>query len=113
MFYPELTTSKPCGEGDLHLDSGRPPGHMHNPAGLYGMLGDALTLYYAYSGSAEALALVPPMFDYVLANGSTPSLAHWSWPGVPYSSSTGGDLYFSGAADEDVLHPPAPLDTWP
>jgi hypothetical protein len=102
FFYPELTTSEPCGEGSLHLDAGAPPGHMHNPAGLYGMLGDALTLYYAYSGDAAALALIPPMFDYVLANGTTPVLPHWVWPGVPYASSTGGDLYFSGAADEDV-----------
>jgi hypothetical protein len=56
FFYPELTTSKPCGEGEMHLDSGAPPGHMHNPAGLYGMLGDALTLFYAYFGDGAALA---------------------------------------------------------
>ena len=91
FFYPELTTSKPCGEGEMHLDSGAPPGHMHNPAGLYGMLGDALTLFYAYSGDGAALALVAPMFEYVLANGTTPSLPHWAWPGVPYASSTGVD----------------------
>eukprot|EP01050_Picozoa_sp_SAG11_P027155 SAG11_NODE_6764_length_1252_cov_1.218560_3_plen_208_part_01 len=67
MFYPELTTSEPCGKGTIRLDAGAPPGHMHNPAGLYGMLGDALALYYAYSGDAAALALVPPMFDFLLA----------------------------------------------
>ena len=67
-----------------------------------GMLGDALTLYYAYSGDASALALFPPMVEYVLANGTTPTLPRWAYPGVPYASSTGGDLYFSGAADEDV-----------
>ena len=55
MFYPELTSSLPCGEGRLHLDAGAPPGHMPNPAGLYAMLGDALYLYYAYSGDVEAL----------------------------------------------------------
>jgi hypothetical protein len=35
FFYPELTTTAPCGQGDLMLDAGNPP-HMHNPAGLYG-----------------------------------------------------------------------------
>lgn len=97
MFYPQLLPTMQCGGGNLSM-----PTYLHNPAGLYGMLGEALMLYYAYSGNESMVDLIAPMFDYVLANGSTPNLTHWAWPGVPYASSTSGDLYFTGVSDVDT-----------
>ena len=60
----------------------------------------------AQEGLVNALSprLDLDFFDYVLANGTTPNLPHWAWPGVPYASSTSGDLYFSGALDVDFYH---------
>ena len=100
FFWPELRTPEPCGAGNL---TAMAPGPS-NPTGMYAMLADALTLYHTYSGDRSVLALIPPLFDYVLANGTTPDLPHWAWPGVPYASSTSGDLYFSGALDVDFYH---------
>ena len=98
FFYPQLTGPHCAGQsGVLH-----PTSHMAQPAGLFGMLVDALSLYHAFSGNRTVLDLIPPLLDYMLQNGSTPNLTHWKYPGVPYASSTAGDLYFSGAADMDV-----------
>ena len=97
FFWPLLETGEPCGAGNL---TAKAPGPS-NPTGMYGMMSDALTLYHAYSGDASVLALIPPLFDYLLANGTTPDLAHWAWPAVPYASSTSGDLYYCGALDVD------------
>jgi hypothetical protein len=100
FFWPELRTPEPCGAGNL---TAMAPGPS-NPTGMYAMIADALTLYHTYSGDRSVLALIPPLFDYVLANGTTPVLPHWAWPGVPYASSTSGDLYFSGADDADYYN---------
>ena len=44
----------------------------------------------------------PALFVFDAARPNRPRLADWAWPGVAYASSTGGDLRFTGAADEDV-----------
>ena len=98
FFYPQLTGPHCAGQSGAL----RPTSHMAQPAGLFGMLVDALSLYYSFSGNRTVLALIPPLLDYMLHNGSTPNLTHWAYPGVPFASSTAGDLYFSGAADMDV-----------
>jgi hypothetical protein len=98
FFYPEMDGAESCGSGEL-----TPSTHMAQPCQLFAMLADALVRYHAYSGATNATVnLLFPMFDYMLANGSTPNSTRWAWPGVPYASSTGGDLYFTGAADIDV-----------
>src|SRR5215472_10153417 len=62
--YPEFNgpndPSKPLFEG-------RP--WAHNPAGLFAMLTDSATLYYAYSGDAVVMDRVREMLDHMLDYG--------------------------------------------
>jgi len=69
----------------------------HNPAGVYAMLVDSATAYYAYSGDRAVVELVQGLLDHQLAYGSTPS--HWAWGGVPYASSDHGAVEYRGAHD--------------
>ncbi|MGD0524153.1 MAG: hypothetical protein ABSE49_03350 [Polyangiaceae bacterium] len=73
-------------------------GWPHNPAGLYAMLADSATVWYAFSGDQAAVDLVVTAVDHQLAHGTTP--ADWDWASVPYASSNPGDVDYRGADDE-------------
>ncbi len=79
----------------LHPVTGHYTAWPHNPAGLYSMLTDSASVYYAYSGDRAPLELARSLVDYQLAHGTTP--ANGSWPRVPYASSNHGALEFRGA----------------
>ncbi len=69
----------------------------HNPAGLYAMLVDSATAYYAFSGDRAVVELAGNLLDHQLMYGSTPS--YWAWGGVPYASSDHGAVEYRGAHD--------------
>jgi hypothetical protein len=69
----------------------------HNPAGVYAMLVDSATAYYAYSGDRAVIELVGSLLDHQLMYGTTPS--HWAWGNVPYASSDHGATEYRGAHD--------------
>jgi hypothetical protein len=69
----------------------------HNPAGLYSMLADSASAYYAYSGDRRVVDLLKGLLDYQLAHGTTP--AAWTWGGVPYASSDHGATEYRGASE--------------
>lgn len=69
----------------------------HNPAGVYAMLVDSASAYYAYSGDRAVVELVQSLLDYQLAYGTTPS--HWPWGSVPYASSDHSATEYRGAHD--------------
>ena len=75
---------------------------LHNPAGLFAMLTDSATAYYAYSGDRRVLDLVRGLLDYQIAHGTTP--ANWEWGGVPYASSDPGATEYRGAHDVLFFH---------
>lgn len=90
--YPEFNgpndPSKPLFEG-------RP--WAHNPAGLFAMLTDSATLYYAYSGDAVAMDRVREMLDHMLEYGTTSITDSWSQ--VPYASSDADNPVYRGGTD--------------
>ena len=101
-----LLTGVPRGPGGLQIllrlqlrGSGHPSpagnGWPHNPAGLYAMLTDSGTAYYAYSGNVAMMNLVRDVLTYQLDHGMTP--ATWAWPGVAFASGDGGSLTYQGA----------------
>ena len=69
----------------------------HNPAGLYAMLMDSATLWYAFSGDRRFLDAALKGIDAALAHGTTP--ASWEWARVPYASSDPGETEYRGADD--------------
>ena len=69
----------------------------HNPAGLFAMLADSASAYYAYSGDRRVVDLEKGLLDYQLAHGTTP--ANWKWGNIPYASSEHGATEFRGAAE--------------
>jgi hypothetical protein len=71
----------------------------HNPAGLFSMLTDSSSTYYAYSGDRKVVDLVKGLLDYQLAHGTTP--ANWKWGNMPYASSDHGATEFRGAHESD------------
>jgi hypothetical protein len=81
----------------MNLESMHGTAWPHNPAGVYAMLVDSATTYYAYSGDRRVLQMVEGLLDYQLAHGTTPS--NWSWASVPYASSDHGATEYRGAHD--------------
>jgi hypothetical protein len=79
-------------------DTGEGIAWPHNPAGLYAMLAESATSYYAYSGDREVIALVREALDYQLVHGTTPS--DWDWASVPFASGEPGATDYGGADDE-------------
>jgi hypothetical protein len=71
----------------------------HNPAGLFAMLADSSSEYYAYSGDRRVVDLVGGLLDYQLAHGTTP--ANWKWGNMPYASADHGATEFRGAHESD------------
>jgi hypothetical protein len=71
----------------------------HNPAGLFAMLADSSSAYYAYSGDRRVVDLVKGLLDYQLAHGTTP--ANWKWGNMPYASADHGATEFRGAHESD------------
>jgi len=71
----------------------------HNPAGLFAMLADSSSEYYAYSGDRRVADLVGGLLDYQLAHGTTP--ANWKWGNMPYASADHGATEFRGAHESD------------
>jgi hypothetical protein len=69
----------------------------HNPAGLYAMLMDSATLWYAFSGDRRLLEDALKALDAALAHGTTP--ASWDWARVPYASADPGEVEYRGADD--------------
>jgi hypothetical protein len=69
----------------------------HNPAGLYAMLMDSATLWYAFSGDRRLLDAALKAVDAALAHGTTP--ATWDWAIVPYASADPGQVDYLGADD--------------
>jgi hypothetical protein len=69
----------------------------HNPAGLFTMLTDGATLYYAYSGDHVVMDRVREMLDHMLEAGLTSSTDYWA--NCPYSSSDAGDPEYRGGTD--------------
>ncbi len=69
----------------------------HNPAGLYAMLAESASLWYAFSGDADAVLFVRRALDYQIDHGTTPH--DFSWASVPYASAGAGDTDYSGADD--------------
>jgi hypothetical protein len=67
----------------------------HNSAGLYAMLVDSASAYYAYSGDYRVVELVQGLLDYEVVHGTTPS--NWLWGGVPYASADHGAIEYRGA----------------
>ena len=70
----------------------------HNPAGLYAMLTDSATLWYEFSGDAEAVQVARKALTYELDHGTTPD--DWAWARVPFASAGAGDLEYGGADDD-------------
>ena len=69
----------------------------HNPAGLYAMIMDSATLWYAFSGDRRLLDAALKGLDAALAHGTTP--ASWNWALVPYASAEPGGVDYRGADD--------------
>jgi hypothetical protein len=69
----------------------------HNPAGLFTMLTDGATLYYAYSGDGVVMDRVRDMLDHMIDFGATSPSDSWSL--CPYSSSDAGDVQYRGGND--------------
>ncbi|MGA2448294.1 MAG: hypothetical protein ABTD50_06450 [Polyangiaceae bacterium] len=69
----------------------------HNPAGLYAMVMDSATLWYAFSGDHRLLDAALKGLDAALAHGTTPS--SWNWALVPYASADPGEIDYRGAND--------------
>jgi hypothetical protein len=90
--YPEFNG---LNDPSQPLFSGRP--WAHNPAGLFAMLTDAATLYYAYSGDPTVMDRVREMLDQTINFGSTDATD--AWPLVPYSSSDAGNPVYRGGTD--------------
>ena len=66
----------------------------HNPAGLYGMMVETATRYYAYTGDFQWLALPRHPLDHLIAE-STPG--DYLWAGVPYASADNSGTYRGGS----------------
>jgi hypothetical protein len=77
------------------LFTGRP--WAHNPAGLFAMLTDGATLYFAYSGDQTVMDRVREMLDHIMDYGTTDATDSWAL--VPYSSSDAGDIDYRGGTD--------------
>jgi hypothetical protein len=73
----------------------------HNPCSLFAMLTDGAMLYYSYSGDEDIMPLIRAMLDHFIAQGSTEKTDAWSQ--VPYASSDGGSLKYSGATDSHYV----------
>jgi len=69
----------------------------HNPAGLYAMLMDSATQWYAFSGDRRLLEASLKALDAELTHGTT--LPSWDWPLVPFASADPGTLEYRGADD--------------
>ena len=81
----------------INVHTMRGTGWPHNPAGLFAMLADSASAYYAYSGDRRVVNLVKGLLDYQLAHGTTP--ANWKWGSIPYASSEHGAAEFRGATE--------------
>jgi hypothetical protein len=79
----------------IDTDSLKGTAWPHNPAGMYAMLADSATAYYAYSGDRRVVELVSGLLDYEITHGTTPR--NWLWGGVPYASSDHGATEYRGA----------------
>jgi hypothetical protein len=77
------------------LFSGRP--WAHNPAGLFTMLADGATLYYAYSGDRTVMERVREMLDHMMDYGTTSATDSWALS--PYASSDAGNPEYRGGTD--------------
>jgi hypothetical protein len=77
------------------LFAGRP--WAHNPAGLFAMLADGATLYYAYSGDQSVMDRVRDMLDHMITSGTTSATDSWALS--PYASSDAGQTDYHGGND--------------
>jgi hypothetical protein len=105
LAWQELERMRAAGEPYLRYSQFDPTnlhgaGGPHNPAGLFAMLTQSGLQYFAYSGDAQALALVREALDQELDHGTTP--AGWDWPSVPFASSNAGDVDYRGADDNRI-----------
>jgi hypothetical protein len=72
----------------------RPAEWPDNPAGKFGMAGEALLRYYAYSGQLWTVQVLKAMLDRLIEFHTPGSFA---WPNVPYASAEPGGRSYAGA----------------